>query len=420
MTEKKKIKVVWVCHLSNEEIRKRLHFRKMTLRKVGMVDFAKWNTNAINEFKKFDDIELHIISPHLNLSSKIQEFTLEGIHYYFFRSEDDNLLFRIKRKLMKGKYLTPGYERNTGTILSIIDSIKPDLIHIIGAENPYYSKSALTMPKNIPVLVALQTLMIDPDFYKNYSNTKQIYKYRSDIEREVLQRADYITFRAKRFGEILCQEFNPAPKMLDMPLAVGEDIAIGDYKKQYDFVYFAANISKAADWAIEAFAMAQKKHPGITLNISGGYNQDFKETLDKRIAELGITENVIFSGSQKSHNDVLNQIRKSRFALLPLKIDLIAGTIREAMANGLPVVTTITPATPKLNEKRESVLLSEKGDFDAMAENMCRLLSSTELAKTLQENGTITMREKYSNESSIKLWRENYYAVLKEYNKKIQ
>lgn len=408
----KKIKVVWVCHLSNEEIRKRLHFRKITFRKEGLVDFAQWNTNAINEFKKFDDIELHIISPHLNISSEIQEFTFEGIHYHFFRSEDDNLLFRVKRKLLKGKYLTPDYEQNTRTILSIIDYIKPDLIHIIGAENPYYSKSALSMPKNIPLLVALQTLMIDPDFYRNYPTTKQMYKYRSDIEREVLQRADYVTFRAKRFGEILCQEFNPAPKTLDMPLAVGEDITIGEYEKQYDFVYFAANISKASDWAIEAFALAQKKHPEITLNISGGYHPDLKERLDKRIEELGITDNVIFSGSQKSHNDVLNQIRKSRFALLPLKIDLIAGTIREAMANGLPVVTTITPATPKLNETRESVLLSEKGDFEAMAENMCRLISSTELAKTLQENAATTMHEKYSNETAVKLWRENYYNIL--------
>ena len=102
-----------------------------------------------------------------------------------------------------------------------------------------------------------------------------------------------------------------------------------------------------------------------------------------------ITKNVIFCGPLPTHDDVIKQIRKSRFAILPLKIDLISGTIREAMANGLPVVTTITPATPKLNETRESVLLSEKGDFKAMAENMLWLINDNEVAIKLKKNSFV-------------------------------
>ena len=82
------------------------------------------------------------------------------------------------------------------------------------------------------------------------------------------------------------------------------------------------------------------------------------------------------------------------------------------MANGLPVVTTITPATPRLNETRESVLLSEKGDFQAMADNMCRLLEEEGLADTLRNNAAVELQERYSNESAMKQWRENYYKVI--------
>ena len=410
--ENKKIKIAWICHFSNAEVRNELSFNSQAKQRATK-DYSQWNTNAINEFKKFEDVELHVISPHAGINSNVQEFVKDGIHYHFFRSEDDRFIFRLKRKIFKGKYQTPEYKGNTRTILSIINDIKPDLIHLIGAENPNYSISALSMPKDIPFIVTLQTLMIDPDFHKNYPTTKQMYDYRSGIERAVIQRTDYVTCRAQRFKDVLKEQFNPPLKILNMALIVGEKVNTTECEKEYDFVYFAKEIEKAADWAIEAFALAHKKHPKITLNIVGGYAAQTKQKLDKRLAELDILGNVSFTGSLPSHDDVINQVRKARFALLPLKIDLISGTIREAMANGLPVITTITPATPKLNENRKSVLLSEKGDFDNMASNMIDLLDNEELYNTLQANGYATVRERYDNGIEASLWREAYYAVLK-------
>ena len=418
MTEEKKIKVAWVCHFSNEYIRKQLHFKKDIvglIKKRQMIDFAQWNINAINEFKKFNDVELHVISPHIQMSSNVQEFTKDGIHYHFFRSEDDNFLFRLKRKFLKGKYLTPDYKRNSEVILSFINSIKPDLIHVIGAENAHYSISALSMPNDIPLIVALQTLMIAPDFLKNYPISKNVYEYRSGIERKVLERADYISIRGKRFIDILNEEIKPTPKILEMPLAVGEELAIADYEKHYDFIYYAVDISKAADYALEAFAIAKKKHKDITLHVVGGYSDAYMNMLKARMQELGIDDGIDFTGRLATRDDVINEVRKARFALLPLKVDLIAGTIRECMANGLPVVTTITPATPRLNDKRESILLSEKADFQAMADNMCRLLEEDGLADTLRQNAAIEIHERYSNETAMKQWKENYYNVIKEW-----
>lgn len=413
--ENKKIKIAWICHFSNAEVRNELSLNSYAKQRATK-DYSQWNTNAINEFKKFEDVELHVISPHAGINSKVQEFVKDGIYYHFFRSEDDCFIYRLKRKFLKGKYLTPEYKGNTRTILSIINDIKPDLIHLIGAENPYYSASALLAPKDIPLIVTLQTLMIDPDFFKSYPITKQMYDYRSGIEREVLLRADYVTCRAQRFKDVLKEQFNPPLKILNMALIVGEKVNRTECEKEYDFVYFAKEIEKAADWAIEAFALAYKKHPGITLNIVGGYAAQTKVELDKRLEELGISENVTFTGSLPSHDDVINQVRKSRFAILPLKIDMITGTIREAMANGLPVVTTITPATPKLNENRKSVLLSEKEDFNNMASNMLDLLDNEDMYNTLQANGYATVRERYDNGVEANLWREAYYAVLE--NKK--
>ena len=414
----KKIKVVWICHLSNALIKKHLNFSKWTLSailrrlfgKTDIADFAQWNTNAIKEFEKFEDVELHIVAPYFNICG-VQKFEINGIKYHFFQSEDDNITGKLHYKITKK--LKTSYSKNSKRIIQVINKINPDIIHMIGAENPYYSESALYLDDKIPFIVSLQTLLSDPDFLKNYPISQESYKYRSELEAKIIAKADYIGSKVEHFRNIIHKEISSNAKFLDMSLAVGEDITIGEYKKEYDFVYFAANISKAVDWALEAFAIAKQKYPNITLHVVGGYSTELMSDIKTRMQELGLGNEVYFTGLLPTHDDVIEEVRKARFAVLPLKVDLISGTIREAMANGLSVVTTITPATPQLNEKRESILLSEKGDFKAMAENMCCLLEDENFAKKIRQNAATTISEKYSNTAFMNEWRERYYEIVK-------
>ena len=416
-----KIKVAWICHLSNEEIRSNIKLDKTSLGyrflnflgKVTPVrDYAQWNTNAINVFKKFDDVELHVISPHLQLSDKIVEFVSEGIHYHLFRSEDDTFFFRFKRKCFGGKYFTYHYDNNSRTICSIVDGINPDLVHLMGAENPLYSSSLLKLNDKYPKLVTLQTLMNDPDFFKNYPISRPVYDYRASIEASVIKSADFICSNVEHFRNLVWKYIDNSARFLDICLAIGEEIVLDPSEKEYDFVYFAKEIEKASDWAIEAFAGVCRVFPDSKLNIIGSYVPEYRTKLDKRIEELGISGNVFFSGALPTHDDVMRQIRKARFAVLPLKIDVSSSTLREAMANGIPVVTTVTPSTPKINAERQCVLLSEKEDFIGMTDNMLRLMNSKDLADELRQNAFIRVRERYDNEAIVGKWREAYHSVL--------
>lgn len=413
--EEKKIKVVWVCRVSNNELRKKLCFNN-SCDVNNIKDRAKWNTNAINEFKKFTDIELHVIFPHTSISPELQEFNLDGINFHIFRPEEDTFWFKFRRKIFKGKYETPDYNKNTSIIISLINDIKPDIVHYIGAENPEFSSSALKVDKKYPLLISLQTLMCDPEFKSNYPINDKMYNYRKNIEVNIIKKANFVCCISKHFKDTIKSTISDKIRFLNLSLAVGENINTATSEKQYDFVYYALDINKAADWAIEAFAWAHERRPGITLRIVGGYTTNTKLKFDKRLEELNIAENVTFSGSLPTHDDVIEEVRKARFALLPLKIDLISGTIREAMANGLPIVTTVTPATPQLNVTRESVLLSEKGDHKAMAENMLKLLDSKELVEKLKANAFATIKERYDNASKIECWHDAYFEIIKHMN----
>ena len=405
--------------MSSRIVREKLDFYRWTpialLRRLKgtmpVYDLHKWNSNGIAEFEKFDDIELHIVSPHKYLSHT-QEFDINGVHYHFIKNENDSLVDYIRRSIFK--WVRTDYSKNARRICRIIERINPDIVHVIGAENPEYSQAAIHVPPRMPLIVSLQTLLADPIFLKNRPWFKDKEKYRVDIEAEVLKSTDYIGTKSEHYRTIIRKNINPEAKFLDMGLAVGEKPNFAPCKKEYDFVYFAKDISKAVDYAIEAFAIAKGKHPDITLHIVGGYDRALMESLRTRMKELGLGNEVDFTGKLETHDDVIKEVRKAKYALLPIKADLISGTIREAMINGLPVVTGITPATPELNKTRESVLLSEKGDFKSMAENMCKLIEEPDLVRILSENGTKTIEERYSNETAMKEWRDCYYKILKE------
>ena len=97
----KKLTVAWICHFSNQEVRNKLPLSNMRISnflrsilgktKFEYGDFAPWINNLIKEFEKFEEVELHIIAPHTGLKKKRFDLEMNGIHYHFFKSEDDTL-----------------------------------------------------------------------------------------------------------------------------------------------------------------------------------------------------------------------------------------------------------------------------------------------------------------------------------------
>ncbi len=447
-----KIKIVWICHFVNEIVNNKIElkfsfaekllrcFLHKQLKPDNPADFGIWNTNAIKEFEKIQDVELHVISPYPYLGSKKKEFLLNNIYYHLFTSEDKTLYNFFLSKIKKYKFVNYNpfkflfkriyknidinFCKNRKIISTIISKIKPDIVNLIGAENPYYSLALLDIPENIPTIVQLQTLMSDPDFLNNYPISKDSYKFRANIERQILKKANYIGTNSKKFRNIIIKNINDKTIFVNTRLALTEtiNVTIDKNNKKYDFVYFSLNINKAADLALEAFGIAYSKDPSITLDIIGSCDLDYKQKLDCIIEYYNMKNAITFEGKLQTHEDVINQIRKARFALLPLKVDLTSGTVREAMANGLPVLTTDTGVlgTQKLNLVRQNVLISAIGDHQALADNMLKLMTDEGLVESLCKNAYQTTLERKSNEEVIRKNVEIYRACINNFKYNIQ
>ena len=416
------IKVALICHLSNDRIRKVLHQRIPWYERIGrkllkksppkLTDFAQWNTNAIQELSKINNIEISVVAPAQFMRQKECCWEEGNVHYYIFRDEDDKLINKIVNIIRPHQFTK--YEKNRRVIRHCLTRIKPDIVHIIGAENPNYSLSALDVNQNVPVIIQLQTLVSDPVFSHNYNGSRASYNYLADAEKEVIRRANYVASTVKAYRQIIINDIKPNASFLDLSFPLTEKIIKEDEKpKNFDFVYFASDISKACDLALEAFGITHTKHPGITLDIIGNYTDAYKSFLQEILLKYDIEDCVTFEGRLPSHEDVLTQIRKSKFALLPLRIDITSSTIRESMANGLPVLTTITQGTPALNDDFQCVLLSEIGNHHALSENMCKLLEDEELAKTLINNGYKKASLRRNNASIVADWIKVYEEILR-------
>lgn len=418
--ERKQIRVAWICHFSNAKVREKLHVKENLLRKLVYkikgkafregTDMAVWNSNAIEEMEKMESIELHVICPVRDLGTREVRYVENGIYYYFFREQDSSLLnFSIHHLFIMHSYR---WKTNRSIIKNIISEIKPDIVHVFGAENPFYSLAILDIPKTTPTIIQLQTLLSRLVDVTDVKSQKIDFYYKGQIEQEIFNKATFIATGLKEFGDYILANINPRAKILNLFLAMGNKINLEPCEKEFDFVYFANDISKAADVAIEAFILAHKKNPQITLDIVGSYKEGFKKELRNRLSNNNAIDAVFFEGRLPTHSDVIKQIRKAKFALIPLKIDFVPNTIREAMANGLPVVTTVTDGTPALNIKRESVLLSGQGDYQAMADNMLKLMADDKLQSKLRQNAALTDSEYMNNKDIVQSYCDAYRACI--------
>lgn len=412
-----------LCHFMNAEVWDatpiNVPFVEKTLRyltgrsiNTSLDEYSVWVTNGIKELALMPEVELHVISPKKYLKSKTEHFIKNGVNYYFFQDEDGTTIEFVKRVLNRQHINT--YKKNYRQIHRLLEDIDPDILHLIGAETLYYSGAIVNLKRDYPIITQLQTLLCDPEFKKNYTISNEEYRIRKNTELQVFQASDYLGTVATKFVDYLKKTY-PKYKILKTTLALTEAVYRGYDNKEYDCIYYAANINKAADYAIEAFILASKKKPNITMDIIGSYDEDYKLSLQKRLEEFGLKNNVTFEGRLATHEDVLKHIRKCKIAVLPMKIDLITGTVRESMANGIPVVTTTTPASPKLNTNRQSVLLSEKGDFQTMADNMVRLLTDSSFYTEVKENAYKTTEERSSNRVVVENWVNAYKACIEEY-----
>ena len=418
---KEKLKITWICHFSNNEIRERLPLSEKKLLKcikflLGIEikhsynDFAPWVTNLIKEFEKFDDIELHIIAPFVGLKYFTSEFEINGVFYHFFKP--DLPIIHAELPEIFHQYGIPRFVQNRLLVDGFLNKIKPDLVNLIGAENPYYSITTLDI-KGIPVYVSAQTVYSNPD-RKKYSDSCNQLNW--DVELKIHKKEIYYGV-ASRMHRDLILDNNSKAIIFKMFFPIEKPKSVLDLVKEYDFVFFAGlDKKKGIEDLIEALFIVKKTIKDVKLNVIGSTSNEYMSFLTQKVSQLNLVDNIVFDGYFESHSAMHQHTMKSRFAVLPIKLDAIPSSVIEAILIGLPVVTYKTTGTPYLNKDGDAVLISNLGDIESLANNMIKLINNPELATTLKENAKSFVENEFNNTISAKRLVSNYKAVIAHYN----
>ena len=131
---------------------------------------------------------------------------------------------------------------------------------------------------------------------------------------------------------------------------------------------------------ISVFYNIQKEMPAKLMFIGEGPE---KENVELRCQELGILDKVVFFGRS---NEIDKILCFSDLFLLPSQTESFGLAALEAMASGVPVISSNTGGLPEVNIHGESGFLSNVGDIEDMTKNALYILSDETRLKTFKDN----------------------------------
>ncbi|MFF8590522.1 glycosyltransferase [Streptomyces sp. NPDC015220] len=154
---------------------------------------------------------------------------------------------------------------------------------------------------------------------------------------------------------------------------------------------------------VEAFAKVLAEAPEWTLRIYGAGAE--KNKLRARINELGLANSILLMGQVAP---VTPEFGKGSIFVLPSKREAFGNVLVEAMAAGLPVVSTDADHGPRnILTHGEDGLIVPRGDVDEMAKAILSLVRDDGLRAKMSESA-VRNAERFHETAS----RERFEAIL--------
>ena len=159
---------------------------------------------------------------------------------------------------------------------------------------------------------------------------------------------------------------------------------------------------------IAIFNKIQKKIPAKLMMVGEGPE---KEKAEQLCRELGIQDKVIFFGNSNEIDTILCQ---TDLFLLPSKTESFGLVALEAMACGVPVISSNAGGLPEVNKDGFSGYLSEVGDVDGMANNALKILKNQTDLDHFKKNALITAQQ-FDIKKILPLYEDLYQRAIAKY-----
>jgi N-acetyl-alpha-D-glucosaminyl L-malate synthase BshA len=144
---------------------------------------------------------------------------------------------------------------------------------------------------------------------------------------------------------------------------------------------------KRVEDVVRVFHKIREKMPAKLLLVGDGPERGKIERLCR---ELGTCQDSVLLGKLKNPTEVLGI---SDLFLLPSQTESFGLAALEAMACGVPVISTNAGGLPEVNIQGESGFLSDVGDVDDMAKGAIKILENEETLQAFKKRAFIRAQE---------------------------
>jgi glycosyltransferase involved in cell wall biosynthesis len=143
-----------------------------------------------------------------------------------------------------------------------------------------------------------------------------------------------------------------------------------------------------------------------------GYGEaGYLQRLKRFCKELKIDSHVEFLGFL-SPEEVVTEMERAAVLVLPSYMETSPNCVAEAMAAGVPVVSTKVGGIPFMVKDGVTGLLNSPGDLAGLSENIARLLNDDGLRRKLGSAGKVEARKRYLPEAIVKKLLNAYEEIL--------
>jgi glycosyltransferase involved in cell wall biosynthesis len=158
---------------------------------------------------------------------------------------------------------------------------------------------------------------------------------------------------------------------------------------------------------IDAFATLAKEHPDWDLHIYGDGPR--RAALQAQVVSAGLSERVLFFGQTLEPWRVMAE---SDAFVMASQREGFPNALLEAMAIGLPCVTTDCPSGPReISAEGKFALLVPPNDPDALAQAIGKLMANPTLRQNLGDSARLSVNQRYALTGVLSMWDDAFVAL---------
>jgi glycosyltransferase involved in cell wall biosynthesis len=339
---------------------------------------------------------------------------LEARKWEFFALPEENREKAVD-ELFKSSDLEENVELLTEQLANLINEVQPDIIHahsIYVVFNRVIDQLCSTSRLKIPVVVTIHGLpktLILPDGKETTDYSEFVSYFNFDL----------IVAVSENVADALREHLSPENHERVRTVYSGIDLTVfrplPDPEKKWDLAFMGRLESmKSVDLFPEMLVLLKSKFPDLRMMMTG--EGSLKDWLFNEFEKRDVSSMVDYQGVVET-DEVPVLINKSRVFLYPSRREPFGLSIIEAMACGVPVVTTDVFGPKEIVTHNYDGVAVPPDDVEALASGVEMVLSDDELRTRLIQNGLNSVLEKYDIKKHAKQLIVIYEEMIKQKKK---